>query len=425
MINRQKGSLISFFLIVTLIAISLFFLDILIGPKYGGDIEWYIAAAQGHWNELIQPYSTRILHPVIIASLSRFLHLDIYETFSIVAIESLFLFLLINAIILKDKIKKSLFLIPIFFLPFFYNTLRYIFHPDAFYIFLTALFFLFLFYKKEAASLIILFLLFLTRESTIILGLVLIILSWLRSKKLLAIGTLYVSLVSLFIAGSVSRIGQSNIHHLGNFAYTILKFSYNFMANIFGAKFWVDTYHTCAPIFKFSLPQLKIFGNIREAGFCGFDFSLPMNTLITLLTIFGIAPLIFFYFLKKKRDRIFKEFPFWAIIVLIYGLAFYFIGISSGTGVWRIVGYGWPVFLLATPILIKSFFKMSRNFIIKLSLAQLFVAWLPFVIERIAGQFTGVASVSILLVAPVYFWVFSLLKNQETVNVSLSSDENQ
>ncbi len=413
MIKRHKNSLISFFLVAALVTASLFFLDILIGPKYGGDIEWYIAAAQGHWNELIQPYSARFLHPFIIGFISHHSPFDIYKAFSAVAIVSLFFFFITNIVILKDKIKKPLFLIPLFFLPFFYDTLRYIFHPDAFYIFLTALFFLSLFYKKEALSLIILFLLFLTRESTIILGLVLIILSWFRSKKFFAIATLIVIGVSLLVTSSISNLGQSNIHHLGNFVYTVFKFLYNFMANVFGTKLWVDTYHTCAPIFKFSLPHLKIFGNIREAGFCGFDFSLPVNTLITLLTIFGIAPLIIFYCLKKNIKKILEELPFWAITALIYGLIFYFIGISAGTGIWRIIGYGWPAFLLIAPIFIQKFFKIDREFIIKLSLLHFFVAWLPFIIQKIISSMVDFMSISLFLVLLAYFCIFRLLKKQK------------
>ena len=257
----------------------------------------------------------------------------------------------------------------------------------------------------------ILFLLFLTRESTIILGLIFIVVSWFRSKKILALAALIIVMISFYTTSAIGSIGQPNIHQLSGLVYLPLKFIYNFAANIFGIKLWVNTYTSCEPLFRFNLPAFSQLGAISEGGFCGFDFSLPLYTLLTLLTIFGIGPLLLFCFLRKRHKKIFQEFSFWAVVALVYGLMHYFIGVFAGTGIQRIVGYSWPAFLLVMPLLIQKFFISDKKFIIKLSLIQLLVAWLPFVVYR-AGSSGFFAVTAILLAVAGYFWAFRLIKNR-------------
>jgi len=332
--------------------------------------------------------------------------------FSVVVVASIFLFFVINITILKDVIKSPFLLIPLFFLPFFFNSLRHTFHPDAFYILLTAIFFLLLAHKKEAESLLVLFLLFLTRESTILLGLIVTVVSWIRSKKLLAIVALVVVVISLFTTSAISSIGKSNVHDLGNFSYLVAKLSYNFMANAFGAKLWVNTYTNCEPVIKLALPSLKQLGAIREVGFCGFNFLLPLKTLTVLLTTFGIAPLILFSMLLKKGGQIFKEPPFWLSLALVYGLAHYFIAIPAGTGVVRLVGYAWPAFLLAVPIFMGMFLELNRKLIIKLSAIHLFVAWLPLIVVKSLGDTAFTTLLIILMTLGAYIYTFNAIRHK-------------
>jgi len=397
-------------------ALSLPFISVYLGDA-GHDSRWYIMIAEGHISEVLQPFSGRILYPFLAGWFDKILPLDIGQSFFILGIASLFLFLVINAFILKKAIRSPFLIVPILFLPYFIEISREFFVPDVFYLFLTALFFLFLFHKKEGLSLIVLFLLFLTRESTILLGVILMIFSLWRSKKALFMTTLVVVALSLFTTGQITSMGVSNVHNVGSSFYLVLKFSYNFLNNFLGIKLWASTLaENCEPIFRVVLPQWSVFGSIREAGLCGFGLSSPINSFLALITIFGVAPLAFFYIFFKKIKFILRIVPFWLTFAAIYGLAHYLIGVLAGTGVGRIIGYGWPAFLLATPFLIGIFFEIDKRFIIKLSLAQLLVAWLPFVIQRVAGFSTATAALSIMLVVPVYFLVFFLLKNQKMID---------
>ena len=80
-IREFTSGYIPYFFLAFLIVIFLFFLNIAAGPTYGGDSEWYIAAAEGRLDDLITPYSGRFLHPFIVGSLDHIIPLDLYQIF--------------------------------------------------------------------------------------------------------------------------------------------------------------------------------------------------------------------------------------------------------------------------------------------------------------------------------------------------------
>lgn len=410
----KTPSYLNFVLTAAAIIAILFHLNIILGPTIGGDTEWYIAAANGHLNEIIEPYSGRFFHPFLVGYIASNFSITIEHGFLIISIASVFLFFLINTLLLKKVLHSSLLLFPLFLSPYFFNTLREIFEPDAFYIFLSALFFLFLFYKMERIGLFTIFFLFLTRETTAILGIMYAGMVWLLSKKkILAITIIAIMGVSFYLTGIMKSIGRPNIHNLSGSTYMVSKLSYNFLTNVAGMRLWINTTNICEPTFKLSLPANKSLGNVREIGFCDFDLSLPLKAFITLFSIFGVAPLIVFYVFLKKRNEIFKNFSFGFLLILGYGLAHYFIGIFAGTGIGRIVGYSWPMFLIAGPVFLSIFFETDRKFIFKLSLVQLLAVWLPFIVYKINGDGMSSLILIILAISTAYFYSFKMIKKQE------------
>jgi len=401
-----------FFLVAGAILVLLFLLNVAIGITYGGDSPWYIAMAEGHFSEIIEPYAGRFLHPFLVGQVSQILSLDIFHSFWIISILSLLFFFGIITVFLRDTLRSPLLLIPLFLTPYFFNTLREVFQPDAFYIFLTALFLLALFYRKECFALIVLFLLFLSRESTLLLGVIFIIVSWIRSRRLLAVAALIVVIVALFTSGFIRDLGQPNIHHLSSPVYLAMKLSYNFLTNVFGIIPWANTYDTCVPAFRFSLPASFPAGNIHEVGFCGFDFSLPIHSLITLLSVFGIAPLVLFFVLVKRFRFLLRESAFWVVTALSFGFFLYFLGIPAGTGIERIVGYAWPPFVLLAPLFVSSFFLITKRFVLLLSVLHLLVAWLPFIVQRIAHYTLSSGIFSLFCILLVYFFTFRIINKQ-------------
>ncbi len=406
---------IVFFVVAAAIATLVVILNLPFVPAagWGGhDSGWYIKMAEGRADEVIQPFSGRFLYPFLAHIMDTYVFHDITKAFLFLAICSLLVFYVAVTVLLKKTFPSPFLLIPFLFLPYFLEMTREFFLPDIFYISLTALFFLFLFLRKEGLSLIVLFFLFLTRELAILPALILIGTSWFRSKRLLAVTALIVTLVSIYTSGAVGAMGEPNIHNLSTPVYMVLKLSYNFLANGLGIRLWVNTYDFCEPVFRVALPPLKSLGSLKEAGLCGFDPSFPIGTIVILLTVFGILPLLLFRALRGKYPQILKDAPFWLLIALVYGLLQYIVGIPAGTGVGRIVGYGWPAFLLAAPFLVSRFFKMDKKLIVKLSCIQLFVAWIPFIVQKLGG-YTLIPLIFTLVAAlGAYIHVFRLLKHQ-------------
>lgn len=416
--NERVKNKTGFFIAATAIACMLVVLNLPFVPASGWeghDSEWYIKMADGRAGEVIQPFASRFLFPAAAHWLDSHIFHDVTSAFLFLTLVSLLAFFLIAAVLLRRTLKRPVLLVPLLFLPYFLLTLREFFLPDVWYVFLISLFFLALYWEREGVSLVVLFALFLTRETTALLGLILAAVSWLRSRKLLAVGALVVVVISLYTSGAVGSAGASNIHGLSTPVYTVFKLSYNFLANVLGIRLWVNNYDFCEPTSRISLPSSPLLGNIREVGLCGFDASFPLGTALTLLSIFGVTPLLLWYVLfKGKRFRnIVRNLPFWLLMALGYGVVQYVVGVPAGTGVMRIVGYGWPAFLLAVPFLMEKHFVMDKPFVVKLSLIQLFVAWMPFIVQTIGGSGGTPIVVSLLLILPAYRYALRLLRAQK------------
>jgi len=391
----------------------------------GHDSHWYILLSEGRIGEVLQPFSGRIFYPFLAGWIDKASPLDIGQSFFLLGAASLFFFLIINSFVLKKTIKSPYLFAPLFFLPYFLEVTREFFVPDIFYVFLTALFFLFLSgYRPRRATLmnfvslllsgLMLFLLFLTREATLLLGVVILVVSLMRRKRWLFVATLAVILLSVFMVGQFNDLGLPNVHNLGSFSYLALKTPYNFLNNFLGIKLWINTLpHLCEPVFRLNLPPLPSLGSVNQVGFCGFGISSPLNSFVALLTLLGVMPVVVLYILFKKLKTIISKIPFWLLIALVSGSGYYFASVFVTTGVSRVVGFGWPAFLLAAPFLIQAFFHIDKKFVFKLVSVHILVVWLPFVFQKSGFYTTGLMIITVFVAVMAYVYVFRVLNKQE------------
>ncbi len=386
-------------------------LNVAIGWTFGGDSEWYVAAAQGNWHELIPPYAGRFLHPFLVGVVNRVTSLDITQSFLVIALVAVYFFFITTGALLKKTIRTPLLLIPLFVSPFFFNTVREAFEPDALYLCLMALFFFSMRYKKDIESMVTLFLLFLARESTLVLSGLCAVVGFFKNKKWLVVAVALVTVAGLYTTSIIKSVGKPNPSGGGGAAYLALKLSYNLATNVFGVRPWSNTVDNCTPVVRFNLPQTSVLGDMHEAGWCAFDPALPLKTLVILLTIFGVAPLVLGYVLVKWKG-VLQIMSFPLAVALTYGIAMYGMGVVAGTGIERIVGYGWPAFILVAPILVASYFEIRRQFVIKLAVAQLVVSWLPLVVYRMGGD-GALSSLLILAVTGIMYGFVYRLMNRE------------
>ena len=217
---------------------------------------------------------------------------------------------------------------------------------DLFYAALCALFFLAL-RANWWLSLPFVFLLYITRESTIVLVVALVTLAALRRRWAFCFSALAAGLAGLLVEGSLVRRAVPNNHGIPMAFVDVLKIPYNFALNIFGLEFWANTNAatTPPPHWIAKLPAWLPLGNIHEMGFSGFLWDQPLRTLLVLSTAFGVLPLIVIRAARRGWGRLlFGRFEL--ALACVYGALMFVLTPLQGTTPARYVLYAWPLFWL-------------------------------------------------------------------------------
>ena len=357
-------------------------------PKYHGDQVWYIKIASNQLNEVVKPFSNRILYPKLGQTVSQLTNFDLKNSFILLNILSLLVFVTaIMFIFKKFKFYPSLgFFVIVSPLLIYY--FEYCYLPELFYSSIVALFFLCLINDNFLISMVILFLLMLTRDNTLLLSLILITVLWYKDYKKWIPTFICVTLIGLITASIISMAGKSDIHGLGYIIYLFFKVPYNILTNYCGITLWSNTLALnnpwwSSPIFFMTLPKWFHFGGITEIGIYKLDIHSALSTLIVLISLFGVLPSLLFWLLKKYSIEVIYNSPTFIAVALIYGVLSYFLGPAIGGDVVRLVSYGWPAFWIATPILLLNYCSLSKMTACKITTYHVIVSWLPWLLADI------------------------------------------
>ncbi|MBI2035438.1 MAG: hypothetical protein HYT12_02005 [Candidatus Liptonbacteria bacterium] len=402
---------LNFFLAALFLATLIVALNWPLNPIYGGDVEWYLKIFQGDIQDVIQPFSGRIFFPFLAGMAHYIFGIDAEHSFLFITIAALYLLFLCLAVVLKKILPFSLMLAPLLFMPYFAGISSEYLLPDAFFLFSSTLFFVFLFYNQEIPALLTLFFMFLTRESIILFGLIFLCLSIYKGKRMLALGTFFIIAISIFVTGQINSLGIPNAHNLQSFLYFALKIPYYFFNNVLGISLWSNTLANCDPIYNFALPSWLPLGSIERVGSCGFMPEAMLATFVALLTLLGIMPVVIFYLIRRNFQEIFRRLPFWFIVTVAYGASSYLISIFVTPSAERFIGYAASAFILTVPFLMREFLKINRNLLIKLSAIHMSLAWLPFVLRLAGWDYAATLQIFIIVIAiAAYLYTFYLLK---------------
>ena len=342
------------------------------------DRHQYLTMAEGHADVVVKPFTKRILHPLLAGFLSRSLDVPVRDSFFGLAFPLLAILIGSTIGILHKSSVPVWLAFPIIFSPYFSLIFSDFLMHDLLFSALAAFLFLLLVSGKHLAALGVLFLLFLTREATLLLSLLLVGLGLYRRRFVFAVMVAVVSVAGLWVVSRLSGHGLSNIHGLGEAPFMMAKFVYNFSANFLGVNLWVNTYHSCEPSVVWNVPPWMPAGMIRQAGFCSFDFLQPVHTFGRMFTIFGIGPGLAATLLVKRGRVFMRGADFWLLACLTFGLASFLLGPCLGPGGYRLMGYGSPAFALAGPVLLISFFCLSKRPAVEILVIHLVLTWLPF-----------------------------------------------
>ncbi|MGA2433899.1 MAG: hypothetical protein ABSG25_01295 [Bryobacteraceae bacterium] len=360
---------------------------------------WYRMMAQGHTRDVYFYYAGRILHPLVVRTVSALTGLDTTASFFAVGVAALgvlfgCLGLLLNGSALPRPVPAVLLCCPAVLIVF-----QNYYGQELFHAALVAAFFL-AFCRNRWAALPLLFACYITRESTILLSLAAIAIALRYKRRGYAIALAATTACGMFVVSAAVSQAIPNKHQLNPVLMYALKVPYNVCYNLLGLVFWTDTNAAttlCIPARTAAVPAWLHLGAIHTIGFCGFSPSNVFGTAVSYLATFGIGPALAICLFTGKRRALASHHDETVSVALLYGVLALVAAAVIGNTPERYVLYAWPLFWLAMPtVLVRAVRLRSRDWLI---LGALYVsaAWLPFVIERALAP--GIHTLGFALIA--------------------------
>jgi len=347
----------------------------------------YVKIARGNYTQMETFYAGRVLHPLVVRAVAAAAHVPIdWRAFLWVAMASLVvLFGLLGTYFALETPAEAWLCVPLLATATVIEQYRDYYWHDLFYAMLCAAFFLTLRWNRWA-SLPILFLLYVTRESTLVLAVVVVVAAALWRQWAFSGAALAVGVAGAKITGALVARAQPSHHGISMLMLDALKIPYNFALNICGLEFWVNTDASTigdAPKWIVDLPPWLHLGEIHQVGYCGFFWQRPAETAVLIASAFGILPLLVIMAILRKRGA-----PplgkFHLRVAFAYGLLMFALTPLVGTVPARYVLYAWPLFWIFATALIHPVMRDTRTRVEFVGLCVL-AAWVPAIVRVFSG----------------------------------------
>lgn len=355
--KQSRASLQLILLLAALLCACVYFAT----PKDGvtlSDADSYYRMALGQTDQVVKPFAYRFLAPWLVYTLHHALSLSIEIGFRIISLASLFVMVAGILEIIGIEWRTIGFAAAIVPLALWLNMYHDYYLPDLFHAALLVIMLSFLRRNWLIAAALLMPVLYLARESTLLVAIVLIPVLYLQYKARIAAIFAGTTFAGMVLSKYFARHALPNIHGMNDLSYMIGKVPWNTAKTLLGIETWTNTEATCAPLKTWNLPFHL--GNIHAVGYCGFNWhELPL-VICAWLTTFGIAPIVCFYLVRHTP---WQSFPGSEKVLLrfclIYGCIAFLLAPVLGTDYPRLMGYGWPAFLLFTVIILKRFWNGS------------------------------------------------------------------
>jgi hypothetical protein len=387
----------------------------------------YFDIANGNYGHIEGYYAGRILHPLAVRSLASILHLPIdWRAFLIVSAASLVtLFCALGAYFgLEFKARPWVYL-SLAVTPIVVDQYRAYYWHDLFFAALLAVFFLAL-RANRWTSLPILFLLFMTRESTMILAFAFVVVATLRREWLLSASAIVVAAAGAKSAGALVTHALPQHNGLPVLVLDLLKIPYNFALNVCGLEFWTNTNAaTITDPLKWvaNVPPWLPLGKIHQIGYCGFFVERPVKLLLLALSAFGVMPVfVALSVLRGNRDLLVKKFDY--SVAILYGVLMFVLAALTGTNPARYVLYAWPAFWIFGAALVYQSFQTRERKLAEFLVLSLLAAWTPLIVKFASGATLAAPSnffdlsimqmvTSLMILVVLYVWWFRVMSSTE------------
>ena len=355
-----------------------------------GDARFYIAMASGDYSQVMQPFASRQLGALLVAGWMHLSHCTVETGFLIEGTASIvFTLVAIYYLALKTAAPRWL-LFAMAFVPFWNFLLQDLVLPDLWYSALLALLLLLLEEEHMLAAALMMFPLMLSRESTVLTLACFLIACWKRLRWTERVVAVISAVAGSIVVKHLAMRAQPNSEHLPASIYMLAKVPWNLMNNVFGLVPWsnVNTQFCAVPRWAFHVHL----GPVQGIGICGFSVTGWVLISEALLSEFGLLPLLlgFLWWRGRKPGAPSVLLRF----TLFYGVASLVLAPVLGTWAARLIGYAWPIFFVALPMLFDRIPHKATTFR-----------------RECAGLGFFAAHMLLFFVAYRYFWITLLVLN--------------
>lgn len=336
------------------------------------DVGWYLKIAQGQSDTVLQPFVLRQLGPLVCRALASALPISIETAFLIEGAVSLLVLLTIVGFLLLRAGASPILLAAIAGLAFWAEMFNGLGLPDLWYAALLAIFLLFLYQKHFFAAALMLFPLYFSRESTILVLFCLLVAGWRRMRILDYGAALVAAYAGMRVVKMLSAGGLSNREQLSPMLYMAGKVPWNFAKNVLGLPLWnsLNQANCAVPQWTTTLHL----GRTLTVGACTYQPAFQFWTLRMALSCFGLLPLLLIFLCIKKHRALWSD-DVLLRFCLLYGALSFFLAPALGSSVPRLFAYSWPLFVVAAPILVIQFVSMPRRIVAPLLVLHLAISW--------------------------------------------------
>jgi len=370
--GRSSAIVLSF----TFIAASIAILQNLLGPGLSAiftqpDASWYVNIADGDSSKTLQPFVWRQLAPLISRAIVFLFHVNATTAFFWQGVVSLVALLAVVAILLLPRAPRVFFLAAIAALPLWASLFFSLMLPDLLNATLLACLLLLLDRRHYLTASMMLFPMFLSRESTVLALLCLLAAGW-KEFKLRDLGVAAMaSLAGHWTVGALSAASLSNREQVSPLIYLVGKIPWNLALHI-GLPLWSNKQPEYCAVPRGILPVHL--GGMTSIGICPFQPYLTLNTLRIALGIFGLLPLLLIFLWRKGLPAVKTESPLMRFC-LFYGIASFLLAPLIGAALERLFWYAWPLFVIYVPSVAMRYLALGRTSAIAFLALHFAVTW--------------------------------------------------
>jgi hypothetical protein len=311
----------------------------------------YTAIARGDSAHVMQPFVSRQLGAIVAGAAAHLLHWSVEQAFFLQAVTALVFTLAILLAIAIKTLAPRWMLLAIVVVPFWVPQVQFFTLPDAWYTALLAVLLVLLLLDRLGAAALMMFPLMLSRESTSLTLVCFLIAAWGRLRwrdRLAAVGA---SVAGSWIVGRLTAGSLANQEHIPQAIYLLMKAPWNFLRNIAGVQPWSNVNTELCAVPRYSVP-LHV-GTMTAIGTCGFSALGLKMWVVAIFLNFGLLPVLVAVLWWRHR-----HWPARSVLlrfVLLYGAVSFALAPMLGTWMIHLLGYGWPLFFVALPLLLDEF----------------------------------------------------------------------